>query len=76
MKAFKNLLANLEDGKYTSREIVLTGIVLFLVGLVIGLFASPHKEQYFGSFNGNGNAGNIEKNGSIGHNDDDECVEE
>jgi len=26
---------------------------------VIGLFTSPHKEQYFGSFNGNGNAGSI-----------------
>ena len=42
-------------GKYTGREILLTGAVLFLTGTLLGIIFSPHKYQVIGSNNGNGN---------------------
>lgn len=60
MKRIKEFMSNIDDGKYTSREIVLTGMVLFLLGILIGSFCSPKKHQVIGSYNGNGTAGFLE----------------
>ena len=47
-------------GKYTGLEIMLTGAVLFLSGLVLGMFFSPRKYQQIGSYNGNGSCNDSE----------------
>ena len=54
MGKIKQLMKGISDGKYTAREIVLAGIVLFLFGMLLGMIFSPRKNQVFGSFNGNG----------------------
>lgn len=48
------LMNNINEGKYTGREIMLTGAVLFLTGMLLGMFFSPRKHQVIGSYNGNG----------------------
>lgn len=58
MKKLKNayelLINDINTGKYTGREILLTGAVLFLSGILLGLIFSPHKYLEIGSNNGNG----------------------
>ena len=51
------LMNNINEGKYTGREIMLTGAVLFLTGALLGMLFSPRKNQVIGSHNGN-NSGN------------------
>lgn len=48
------LMKQIDEGKFTGREIVLTGVVLFLTGTLLGVFFSPRKYQVIGSNNGNG----------------------
>lgn len=48
------LMNNINQGKYTGREIMLTGAVLFLTGMLLGMIFSPRKYQVIGSHNGNG----------------------
>ena len=48
------LMNNINEGKYTGREILLTGVVLFLTGTLLGMIFSPRKNQVIGSHNGNG----------------------
>ena len=45
----------INEGKYTGREILLAGAVLFLTGTLLGIIFSPRKYQVIGSNNGNGN---------------------
>ena len=45
---------NINEGKYTGREIMLSGAVLFLTGALLGMIFSPRKNQMIGSNNGNG----------------------
>ena len=45
----------INEGKYTGREILLAGAVLFLTGMLLGIIFSPRKYQVIGSNNGNGN---------------------
>ena len=55
MKQKCELLMNqINEGKYTGREIMLTGAVLFLTGTLLGMIFSPRKYQVIGSNNGNG----------------------
>ncbi|MCI5596414.1 MAG: hypothetical protein MR380_06870 [Lachnospiraceae bacterium] len=55
MKQKCELLMNqINEGKYTGREIMLTGAVLFLTGTLLGMIFSPRKYQVIGSHNGNG----------------------
>lgn len=55
-KKYELLMEQIDEGKYTGREILLTGAVLFLSGMLLGLFFSPRKYQVIGSNNGNGSA--------------------
>ena len=48
------LINSINEGKYTGREIMLTGAVLFLTGTLLGMIFSPRKYQVIGSNNGNG----------------------
>ena len=54
-KKFELLMNQINEGKYTGREILLTGAVLFLTGTLLGIIFSPRKYQVIGSNNGNGN---------------------
>lgn len=55
MKKKCELLINqINEGKYTGREILLSGAVLFLSGALLGMIFSPKKYQIIGSNNGNG----------------------
>ena len=47
------LINSINEGKYTGREIVLSGAVLFLTGVLLGMIFSPRKNQAIGSHNGN-----------------------
>ena len=53
-KKYELLLNNINEGKYTGREILLSGAVLFLTGALLGMIFSPRKNQVIGSNNGNG----------------------
>lgn len=37
------LINNINEGKYTGREIMLSGAVLFLTGVLLGMIFSPRK---------------------------------
>ena len=54
VKKLDKLMENIGSGKYTAREIVMMGAILFLTGTVFGMFCSPKKYQVMGSYNGNG----------------------
>ena len=53
-KKYELLMNQINEGKYTGREILLTGAVLFLSGTLLGMIFSPRKYQVIGSHNGNG----------------------
>ena len=38
MDKIKELLKNIEEGKFTPLEIVLSGLVLLLSGMILGMF--------------------------------------
>lgn len=57
-KKFELLVNNINEGKYTGRELVLSGIVLFLTGVLLGVFLSPRKHQVIGSNNSNNGSNN------------------
>lgn len=62
MKEKWNELTDLfEERGFTMAEVILTILVTFLTGLVIGIFASPKKHIMIGSNNGN-NSGNDNSN--------------
>ena len=54
-KKYELLMNQINEGKYTGREILLAGAVLFLTGMLLGIIFSPRKYQVIGSNNGNGN---------------------
>ena len=54
------VMEQLNEGKYTGREILLTGAVLFLSGMVLGMLISPRKNQMIGSLNGTGSCNGSE----------------
>lgn len=64
MKEKWNKLTELfEDRGFTMAEVILTVLVTFLTGLVIGIYTSPKKRVMIGSNNGNHNgnhSGNTE----------------
>ncbi|MCR5503249.1 MAG: hypothetical protein K6F53_09585 [Lachnospiraceae bacterium] len=51
--SMKEGFQKLKDGNCTTAEIILTGICLFLLGVVIGMKIAPSRFSTFGSFNGN-----------------------
>ena len=53
-KKYELLMNQINEGKYTGREIMLTGAVLFLTGTLLGMIFSPRKYQVIGSNKGNG----------------------
>lgn len=53
-KKYELLVNQINEGKYTGREILLQGVVLFLTGMLLGMIFSPRKYQVIGSNNGNG----------------------
>lgn len=53
-KKYELIMNNINEGKYTGREIILSGAVLFLTGALLGMIFSPRKNQVIGSHNGNG----------------------
>ena len=64
-KKYELLMNQINEGKYTGREILLAGAVLFLTGTLLGIIFSPRKYQVIGSNNGNGNgSGNGNGNGN------------
>lgn len=67
-KKFEMLMNNINEGKYTGRELVLAGMVLFLTGTLLGMFISPRKHQVIGSNNRNNgsNNGRIPDKKSVG----------
>ncbi|MCR5650347.1 MAG: hypothetical protein K6F86_04130 [Lachnospiraceae bacterium] len=55
----KDYIERFKDGNCSVTELTLTGICLFLAGLVIGMLIVPSRVFVAGSFNGN--QGSIEK---------------
>ena len=55
----KEYIESVQSGKCSKMEIVLTGICLFLLGVVIGIKIAPTRVTVLGSFNGN--TGSIDK---------------
>ena len=49
----KEYIESVQSGKCSKMEIVLTGICLFLLGVVIGMKIAPTRVAVLGSFNGN-----------------------
>lgn len=49
----EQLAADYKEGNVTGRELVLSGLVLFLAGIVIGMILSPRKVSMLGCNNGN-----------------------
>ena len=67
-KKYEALMNSINEGKYTGREIILAGMVLFLTGALFGVFFSPKKHQVIGSNNRN----NVSNNGpTTNHNQGD-----
>lgn len=64
-KKYEELMDRINEGKYTGREIILAGMVLFLTGTLIGIFFSPKKHQVIGSNNGSNNSDNGNNNGEV-----------
>ena len=57
-KKYEALMNSINEGKYTGREIILAGMVLFLTGALFGVFFSPKKHQVIGSNNRNNGSNN------------------
>ncbi len=55
----KEHLSNIQNGKCSKIELILTGICLILSGIVIGMKFAPARIVTLGSFNGN--SGSIDK---------------
>ena len=70
-KKYELLVNQINEGKYTGREILLTGAVLFLTGTLLGIIFSPRKYQVIGSNNGNGNGSG---NGNNAKTEDDGTI--
>ena len=70
-KKYELLMNQINEGKYTGREILLTGAVLFLTGMLLGIIFSPRKYQVIGSNNGNGNGSG---NGNNAKTEDDGTI--
>lgn len=64
----KKILTAIEEQKFTAREMALFSIVLFLLGLVLGIIFSPKGNRMVGCHNGNNNTGTFNED-----NDDKEC---
>jgi hypothetical protein len=47
----KEHLYNIQNGKCSKMELILTGVCLFLSGVVIGMKFAPARVHTFGSFN-------------------------
>jgi len=50
-KTFGTIIENMENGEYTTLEILLCGVILFLVGVIVGLVTS-NKHTAIGCYNG------------------------
>lgn len=59
-KMWSKLVDTIKNQDYTSREAVLSALVLFLLGIVLGTFFSPKKNTQIGSNNGNNNVGSVD----------------
>ncbi len=59
-QAFNKLTEIIKNEDYTTREAVLSGIILFLLGIIIGAVLSPKKNTEVGCNNGNNNTGSLE----------------
>lgn len=70
-KKYELLLNQINERKYTGREVLLTGVVLFLTGTLLGIIFSPRKYQVIGSNNGNGNGSG---NGNNAKTEDDGTI--
>ena len=46
-------LERIKNGDCSTTELVLSGVCLFLVGVVIGMKIAPARAAAYGSFNGN-----------------------
>lgn len=57
-KKYEALMNSINEGKYTGREIILAGMILFLTGALFGVFFSPKKHQVIGSNNRNNGSNN------------------
>lgn len=55
----KEHFLKIQNGECSTTELTLTGICLFLFGIVIGMIIAPPRIASYGSFNGN--QGSIEK---------------
>lgn len=53
------IIEKIGNGEYSPREIFLSGVCLFLIGFVLGIFFSPKKKVQFGSNNGNNNTNTL-----------------
>ena len=49
----KEYIEKVQNGKCSKMEVTLTGICLFLFGVVIGMKIAPARATVLGSFNGN-----------------------
>ena len=70
--ACRKLVEIVKTGEYTTREAVLSGLCLFLVGMLIGIFASPRKHVMVGSNNGNNNNGTFDGYADLSDDDEEE----
>ena len=54
----KKIINKIEIMELSTREYLLVGVILFLVGLVAGMVVSPKGDRTYGSNNGNNNGNN------------------
>ena len=55
----KRHISNIQNGECSKTELILTGIILILSGVILGMKLAPARVLTFGSFNGN--SGSIDK---------------
>jgi len=57
-ECFGNFMKKLDEGGFTGKELILSGVILFLVGFIAGIFSSP-KNMTIGCYNGSNLGDNI-----------------
>lgn len=67
----KKLIEQFEAQEFTTREIILLCVTLFISGTLLGIFISPKGKRVIGSHNGNNNGNN--NSGCLSENQNDVC---
>ena len=53
MERIRRIVADIAQGKYSSREVIMVGVLVFFCGIITGICCAPRKQNMFGCFNSN-----------------------